>query len=83
MSMEGKKEQPTTGTEPEILEMETQMAVSDIARMIDAGEAYVAPTRDADGNVISTKVFKNDGTLLYFQDDKDMEKGNPMFRYRH
>jgi len=58
---------------------ETIQTVSD---MVESQQAYVQEKKDQEGNLEWIKVFANDGTLLYFEDNQAIEKNKQSARNR-
>ena len=82
MSLERKiyESQPKTPEEQRAFKVALKEVESEIERMLDEGEVYVQDVKDEKGNIISYKVFKNNGTLIYFHDVQGLTQAKSRFR---
>ena len=55
-------------------------AETETTQMLNAGEAYVQDEVDDYGNLKTFKIFKNDGTLIYFSDEEGLSRAYAKFR---
>lgn len=46
----------------------------EVAQMVRSGEAYYQDEKDKNGNINWIKIFKNDGTLVFFKDIKGLHE---------
>jgi hypothetical protein len=71
MSIEGGSSEPKTKHDEIQFINDIKEVESDVARLLASGEAYEEYKFDKDNNFLSVKVFKNDGTLIFYTDNVD------------